>query len=80
MTLRTGRLPEGERVGLAFSTHADLVRVFGPEQEWVRLSPPALRALLGPLGVTRIHVDVRGALDPVVLSLTPARPPAPAPS
>jgi hypothetical protein len=74
VSLRLGRLPEGERVGVAFSTRAELLRAFGPRQKAIRLSVPALRAMLAPLGVTRIRFDVLGVLDPAVLSLDPGVP------
>ena len=55
--LRCGRLPDGERVGIAFTTQARLARVMGADQPWAYLSGPAMRDMLAPLGVTRIQVD-----------------------
>ena len=55
--LRCGRLPDGERVGIAFTTQARLARVMGADQPWTYLSGPAMRDMLAPLGVTRIQVD-----------------------
>src|SRR5258708_20352607 len=55
--LRCGRLPTGERVGIAFTTEARLVRVLGAGQPWIHLSHRAMQEMLAPLGVTRIQVD-----------------------
>jgi hypothetical protein len=65
LALRTGRLASGERTGLAFTSESALLRVLGPDQPWVRLSEPALRALLAPLGVDRIRLDPQAARAPV---------------
>jgi hypothetical protein len=55
-SLRCGRLPGGERVGIAFTSRGRLAEVMaaGP---WIRLSAAAMRDMLAPLGVTRIQVD-----------------------
>jgi hypothetical protein len=66
VSLRCGRLPSGERVGIAFTTEERLAETMGTGQEWIRLHERALRAMLRPLGVTRIQ------LDPRVLATTPA--------
>ncbi|WP_410788296.1 SAV_915 family protein [Kribbella sp. C-35] len=69
-----GRLPDGCRVGIAFTTLANLRVASGPRQEWMRLTEEALRETLAPLGVTRIQ------LDPVLVGpdLQPAYPAEPA--
>jgi hypothetical protein len=67
--LRTGRLPSGQRTGLAFTSEAALRAALGPEQPWVWLSEPVLRELLRPLGVDQIRLDPLAA--PVA---RPARP------
>jgi hypothetical protein len=59
LSLRTGRLISGERVGLAFTSEASLLMTLGPSQQWIRLAPGALRAMLAPLGVSCIRVDPR---------------------
>ena len=69
LSLQTGRLISGERVGLAFTSEASLLMTLGPSQQWIRLAPGALRAMLAPLGVTSVRVDPRplaelGAEDP----------------
>ena len=59
VSLRTGRLISGERVGLAFTSEASLLMTLGPSQQWIQLAPGALRALLAPLGITGLRVDPR---------------------
>lgn len=54
--MRTGRLPDGRRVGIAFSTSAGL-RIACGASEWMRSSEEALRELLEPLGIMRIQLD-----------------------
>jgi hypothetical protein len=55
--LRCGRLPTGERVGIAFTTEARLAGVMGADQDWMHLTGQAMKVLLAPLGVNRIQVD-----------------------
>ncbi len=57
VSLRCGRLPSGERVGIAFTAEASLARAMGAGQPWIHLSAGAMRDMLAPLGVTRIPVD-----------------------
>ncbi|WBB62194.1 hypothetical protein O7599_06580 [Streptomyces sp. WMMC500] len=57
LRLRMFRTPLGTRTAVAFTTQAALVRALGPQQKWVRLGEPALRALTAPLGTDRITVD-----------------------
>jgi hypothetical protein len=59
LALQTGQLISGERVGLAFTTQASLLMTLGPSQRSIRLAPGALRAMLAPLGVTRVRLDPR---------------------
>ena len=56
-SLQTGHLPDGRRVGIAFTTLAHLRAASRPRQEWMRLTEESLRELLAPLGVTRIQLD-----------------------
>ena len=56
-TLHTGRLPNGLRVGIAFTSLAGLHAAIGPRQQWLRMSADALHDLLAPLGITRIQLD-----------------------
>jgi hypothetical protein len=57
VSLRCGRLPTGERVGIAFTTEAHLAAVMGADQPWIQMSEQALEEMLEPLGVTRVQVD-----------------------
>jgi hypothetical protein len=57
VSLRCGRLPGGERVGIAFTTEAALTAVMGPDQPSIHLHERALRSMLAPLGVTRLQVN-----------------------
>jgi hypothetical protein len=56
-SLRCGRLPNGERVGIAFTTADRLTEVMGADQPFIHLHERALKAMLAPLGVTRVQVD-----------------------
>ncbi len=55
--LQCGCLPNGERVGIAFTTEARLAEVMGADQEWIQLNERALKAMLEPLGIQQIRVD-----------------------
>lgn len=80
LALRTGRLLNGQRVGLAFSSEASLLLALGPAQAWVPLSPPALRDMLAPLGIRHFRIDPHPASELMTRSgesLPAARPPAP---
>lgn len=57
VTPLTARLPQGPRVGIAFTSLAALQAAARPAQDWIRLAETALRGLLVPLGVARIQVD-----------------------
>ncbi|WP_327033067.1 SAV_915 family protein [Micromonospora ureilytica] len=56
-TVRTGRSPQGQRVGIAFTRPELLVAAMGADQQWVELCESALRGMLRPLGIDRIQVD-----------------------
>ena len=58
LSVQTGRLPSGERVGLAFTSQASLLLAFGPPQQFVHLAGPALTGLLAPLGVKQFRIDL----------------------
>ncbi len=57
VSLRTVRLPSGERVGIAFTTMNRLIEIMGPAQPWIRLDERAIKSMLAPLGIHRIQVD-----------------------
>ncbi|WP_051872401.1 SAV_915 family protein [Streptomyces sclerotialus] len=58
---RLCRTPLGCRTAVGFTTEQRLVSALGPGVPWIRLAEPALRALVAPLGVTRVTVDARFA-------------------
>lgn len=56
--VRTARPGAGqERVGLAFTAPEPLHTALGNTQPWIRLSLPALTALLKPLGIHHIRIN-----------------------
>ncbi|MET8278564.1 SAV_915 family protein [Micromonospora sp. NPDC005174] len=63
--LRTGRTPQGERVGVAFTRPDLLVTAMGADQAWEELCESALRGMLRPLGIDRIQVDPLLVAPPV---------------
>jgi hypothetical protein len=56
-SIQTGRLPNGCRVGIAFTDLSRLRAAAGPQQDWVRMSLIALQEMLEPLGVSVIQID-----------------------
>jgi hypothetical protein len=63
LALRTGRLPSGERVGLAFTSEASRQLTMGPLQHWARLAAEPIRDMLAPLGIRSIRIDPRPASE-----------------
>ena len=57
LSLRTGRLLTGERIGLAFTSEASLLLAMGPSQQWARLGYGAMRGMLSPLGIKHVRID-----------------------
>ncbi|MFD5569167.1 SAV_915 family protein [Streptomyces cadmiisoli] len=56
-TARLFRSPLGERTAVGFTSERRLRATLGPDQAWIRLAEPALRALTAPLGVTTVTID-----------------------
>ncbi|MFE6622703.1 SAV_915 family protein [Streptomyces sp. NPDC057740] len=54
---RLFRTPLGDRTAVGFTSLRRLTATLGPDQPWIRLAEPALRALTAPLGVTTVTVD-----------------------
>lgn len=54
---RLFRTPLGVRTAVAFTDEPRLIRTLGRQQAWIRLSEPAVRALVAPLGVVGLTVD-----------------------
>lgn len=78
VSLRSGRLPTGERVGIAFSTESRLRQVMGASQRWILISESAMKAMLAPLGIVHVQVDP-GLIAPPVASMVPSARPEPRP-
>ena len=57
LTLRTGRLESGERIGLAFTSADSLSYTLGAAQQWVNLGDQSLRDMLTPLGIRELRID-----------------------
>jgi hypothetical protein len=57
VTPLTARLPQGPRVGIAFTSLEAMQAASRPGQDWIRLAEAALHGLLDPLGIGRIQVD-----------------------
>jgi hypothetical protein len=57
LTLRTGRLESGERIGLAFTSADSLSHTLGAAQQWVNLGGESLRDMLTPLGIRELRID-----------------------
>lgn len=76
LALRIGRLPTGERVGIAFTSENRLTQVMGAGQRWIHLSEMATKAMLAPLGIARVQVDP-GLIAPGVTPAAPFTDPRP---
>lgn len=51
------RTPLGMRTAVGFTSRERLVATLGTDQDWIKLSEPALRALGRPLGVGVLTID-----------------------
>ncbi|MEU6201851.1 SAV_915 family protein [Streptomyces sp. NPDC047061] len=54
---RLFRTPLGDRTAVGFTSARRLTATLGPDQAWIHLAEPALRALTAPLGITSVTVD-----------------------
>ncbi|WP_353945260.1 SAV_915 family protein [Streptomyces sp. HUAS MG91] len=54
---RLFRTPLGGRTAVGFTSERALAATLGPDQPWIRLAEPALRALTAPLGAATVTVD-----------------------
>ncbi|MFF4253463.1 SAV_915 family protein [Streptomyces sp. NPDC001663] len=70
---RLFRTPLGDRTAVAFTSVRNLTSTLGPDQAWIRLAEPALRALTEPLGVTGLTLDPRFAA-PAAAPVVPVAP------
>lgn len=71
--VRVFHTPLGASTAVAFTTLERLTDVLGPEQAWIRLAEPALRGLVGPIGVAQLVVDPTLAA-PVPAPVAPVAP------
>ncbi|MFF2898844.1 SAV_915 family protein [Streptomyces sp. NPDC057966] len=79
---RLFRTPLGVRTAVAFTHERQLALTLGQRQPWIRLSEPAVRALVAPLGIVGLVVDPLLAVpgpDATAPVVSPARRAAPAP-
>ncbi|MEK8174207.1 SAV_915 family protein [Streptomyces sp. M19] len=60
------RTPLGDRTAVGFTTKGRLVWTLGHDQPWIVLAEPAVRALMEPLGITRLTVDPQFAAPAAV--------------
>jgi hypothetical protein len=67
VTICTGRLQSGERVGVGFTSQASLAAAYGPGHAWALLHVRLLRALLDSKGITTV------LLDPVITWVNPGK-------
>ena len=77
---RLFRTPLGDRTAVGFTTRRRLAATLGPDQAWIRLCEPALRALTVPLGVTTVTVDPRFTAPAAQPGGSAVPVPAPAPA
>ncbi|MHB9756943.1 SAV_915 family protein [Streptomyces sp. BYX5S] len=54
---RLFRTPLGDRTAVGFTSARALTTTLGPDQPWIRLAEPALRAMTAPLGAAPVTVD-----------------------
>jgi hypothetical protein len=88
ITLRTGRLASGERIGLAFTSEAALVATLGAGQRWINLAGRLVPGMFAEAGAVETRIDplpivvaepepVPAAVAPVVAAEQPAVAPVP---
>jgi hypothetical protein len=85
IAVRTGRLPDGQRVGLAFTCQTALAEVFGPEQEWIPLNARVARGMFADAGAPEMRIDAHLMEGPLPAPTFPERasaaiPPKPLPA
>jgi hypothetical protein len=77
-SVRLYRTPPGGSTAVAFTSRELLRAVLGEHQTWIRLSEPALRALVAPLGATALTVDPRLAAPGPAVTVRAVPPTGPA--
>ncbi|MEV7403105.1 SAV_915 family protein [Streptomyces sp. NPDC091267] len=78
--VRLFRTPLGARTAVAFTDERRLALTLGQRQTWIRLSEPAVRALVAPLGALGLVVDPLLAAPGPGAAPTAQRAPSPAPA
>ncbi|MGI5153772.1 SAV_915 family protein [Microbispora sp. CA-102843] len=63
LALRLFRTAAGKRTAVAFTSPFRLARALGGDQDWIRLSEPALRGMINDLNVIGIVIDPAGATN-----------------
>jgi hypothetical protein len=66
LALRLFRTTAGTRTAAAFTSPLLLTKVLGGDQNWIRLSEPALRSMINDLGVIGIVIDPAGTTSPSI--------------
>lgn len=64
VTVCSGRLCSGERVGLGFTSQASFAAAYGPGHAQVRMRIQCLQDLLRPTGITTVLLDLSQAMSP----------------
>jgi hypothetical protein len=59
VSIRTGCLPSGQQVGLAFTAQANLAAALGLRHASIRIHIQALYEMLKPRGITQVFIDVK---------------------
>ncbi|OPG08763.1 hypothetical protein B1L11_27420 [Microbispora sp. GKU 823] len=60
LALRLFRTAAGKRTAVAFTSPLRLKKVLGGDQDWIRLSEPALRSMINDLSGIGIVIDPAG--------------------
>lgn len=63
LSLRLFRTASGKKTSVAFTSPLRLAKVLGTDQEWIRLSEPALRCMINDLDVVGIVIDPAGTMS-----------------
>jgi hypothetical protein len=64
VALRTGRLPSGQRIGMAFTSEQALAEALGPDQRWITLCGRVARTMFAEAGAVQTRIDPQPYLPP----------------
>lgn len=73
ITLRTGRLASGERIGLAFTSEAALVATLGAGQRWINLAGRLVPGMFAEAGAVETRIDPLPAIEAPVMETASVR-------